>query len=391
MAKPVCSKSADMVELPKISVLNQKVIGQGVLSDKTCQMDSENNMEKVLKNRFVNQKDNVSQTAKIPCQYQIISKSEDKYQTNSFVSKESDPSDNEVSGVTELIDIEENDSDIENVDDDRDADFVLEGEESDKNEPFSDSNDSDNKPFINKVLSKRCKLLSPDMENNNSMQQTKKEKYEELMKKKKSKGEEYITRKGIVKPAKEFELDQFLAGRIKFSKKKVERKSQDTKTRKRKNRDITVSYFATLSGTEIKICKTMSQKVHSITRGKIDFIVQKKPEVSHGNSYRKLSGATSVFVKRDATELGQNIRWHDIKVLRFLKDLGFGIIKVKYLHDEDEQFTRLNIKRRGKHDSELKPIYSGPKSINPKKKESLDIDPFYKNLNVNESTIEDII
>ena len=46
MSKSAFNKSADMVKLTKIWVLDQKVFVQGVLSDKTCQLDSAKNMEK---------------------------------------------------------------------------------------------------------------------------------------------------------------------------------------------------------------------------------------------------------------------------------------------------------------------------------------------------------
>lgn len=141
--------------------------------------------------------------------------------------------------------------------------------------------------------------------------------------------------------------------------------------------------------TELRIPHDWYQFVRTV-RGKKPFKVvemQKEDFLLYSSLLR------SVFVKRDHTEEGANIRWHDIKVLRFSKELPLGVIEVKYSHDENEQFCRLNIKRRGNVIPEFLPqVYDGPKPINPKKKENLVfllkyIDsvyhPFYQNLTVN--------
>ncbi|KAI4455678.1 dna-directed rna polymerases i ii and iii subunit rpabc2 [Holotrichia oblita] len=121
------------------------------------------------------------------------------------------------------------------------------------------------------------------------------------MKEKKLKGEEYLTRKGVLVPAKYccrmkcaekltvesqkfvFEnflksvtsKDQALSNRIKLSQKAVERKGRN-KTGIIKKRKITARYFVTLDGKEINICKTMFQQVHGVTRGKVDIIIEKR-------------------------------------------------------------------------------------------------------------------
>lgn len=228
-----------------------------------------------------------------------------------------------------------------NFDDDRDVDYIPEDNNS--------SDESENELFNAKSLSKKPRLATCEnlgkedttLDRGNDKNETRAEQADERVKKRKSinrklmkerklKGEEYVTRKGVLVPAKKFipvtnccrkkcvdklppenqkiifddllknitNKDQVLSDRIKLSDKKVERKGR-SKTGIIKDREITASYFVVFNGQERNICKTMFQNVSAVTRGKVDILIQKKRASKTGFINENLSGHHKALNARD--------------------------------------------------------------------------------------------